>query len=91
MMSGLVPIDFLHVVIGHVSCILMGNILSNILKLQIGRPRPDFFDVLGNSAGSQTLMPEDMTRKTYIECFNSFPSGDPVTASSGTMYRVVQK
>jgi phosphatidate phosphatase len=86
LLSGMIPFDFLYVVVGHVGCILMANILSNVIKLQVGRPRPDFFDVLGPNANCETPQPEDMTQKQYIECFKSFPSGHTVTASSGCMF-----
>jgi membrane-associated phospholipid phosphatase len=71
---------------GHIGCILSGNVLSNILKLNIGRPRPDFFAVLGTGANSETPMPDEMAVKTYFECFKSFPSGHTVTASCGAMF-----
>jgi phosphatidate phosphatase len=88
-LNGMVPFDFFYVVVGHVGCILMANILSNIIKLQVGRPRPDFFDVLGENANCETPQPEDMTQKEYIECFKSFPSGHTVTASCGVMFFVL--
>jgi phosphatidate phosphatase len=88
-MNGLIPFDFLYVVVGHIGCIFMANILSNIIKLQVGRPRPDFFDVLGINANCETPQPEELSHKDYIECFKSFPSGHTVTASSGVMFLVL--
>jgi phosphatidate phosphatase len=88
-MNGMVPFDFLYVIVGHFGCILMANILSNIIKLQVGRPRPDFFDVLGPNANCETPQPEELSPKEYIECFKSFPSGHTVTASAGVMFFVL--
>jgi phosphatidate phosphatase len=88
-LKGMVPFDAFSVVVGHVGCILMANILSNIIKLQVGRPRPDFFGVLGENANCETPQRDDMTKKEYIECFKSFPSGHTVTASSGVMFFVL--
>lgn len=88
-MDGLIPFDFILVLVGHSGCIIVANILSNIIKLQVGRPRPDFFAVLGIQANSETAMPDDMPVKNYIECFKSFPSGHTTSASCGTLFLVL--
>jgi membrane-associated phospholipid phosphatase len=88
-LQGMIPFDYLSVVIGHCGCVIIGNILANVLKLQIGRPRPDFFAVLGLNANSETPIPDDMSVKNYIECFKSFPSGHTVSASAGAMFLVL--
>lgn len=88
-MNGLIPFDYLFVLIGHAGCIILGNILGNILKLQIGRPRPDFFDVLGIDANSETQKPEHLSIKEYLECFKSFPSGHTISASCGVLFFII--
>lgn len=88
-MNGLIPFDYLFVLIGHFGCLVLGNILGNILKLQVGRPRPDFFDVLGINANSETQQPEHLTNKQYVECFKSFPSGHTISASCGVLFFII--
>ena len=88
-MNGMVPFDYLYVIVGHLGCIVLTNILANILKLQVGRPRPDFYDSLGINANSETPPPEGMSTKKYIECFKSFPSGHTGSASSGCLFFIL--
>ncbi|OHT04532.1 PAP2 superfamily protein [Tritrichomonas foetus] len=88
-MDGLIPFDYLFVIIGHIGCVILTNILGNILKLQVGRPRPDFFDVLGINANSETAQPDGMSNKQYIECFKSFPSGHTTSAACGMIYFIL--
>lgn len=82
----MVPFDFIAIVVGHVGCIILANILANVIKLQVGRPRPDFFSVLGLNATSETQIPDSMSYKTYYECFKSFPSGHSASASCGGFF-----
>ena len=89
LLSGMVPFDFIYALVGHGGCVIMANIVANILKLQVGRPRPDFFAVLGVQANSETGIPDDMTVKAYQECFKSFPSGHTTTACCGTLFLVL--
>ena len=82
----LVPFDFLIIIVGHVGCIFSGNILANCIKIQVGRPRPDYFAVLGQDSGADTLKPDDVPEKEYREEYKSFPSGHSCSAMSGSLY-----
>ena len=81
--------DFLLVIIGHIGSVVISNIIANIVKLQVGRPRPDFFTVLGNGATSETICPEEFDKKTFDEEFKSFPSGHSASAMSGTLFLIL--
>ena len=81
--------DFLLVIIGHVGSIVVSNIFANILKLQVGRPRPDFFTVLGSDATSEIICPDDFDKKAFNEEFKSFPSGHSASAMSGTLFLIL--
>ena len=88
-LTGMVPFDFIYALVGHAGCVIIANVVANILKLQVGRPRPDFFAVLGVQANSETGIPDDMSVKAYHECFKSFPSGHTTTAASGCLFLVL--
>jgi diacylglycerol diphosphate phosphatase/phosphatidate phosphatase len=81
--------DLFLVIIGHFGSVVVSNIFANIIKLQVGRPRPDFFTVLGPNATSESLCPEDLSKKEFDEEFKSFPSGHSASAMSGTLFLAI--
>lgn len=81
--------DFLLTILLHMASITISNIIANIIKIQVGRPRPDFFAVLGENATAESMCPEEMTRKTFNEEFKSFPSGHSATAMSGSLFLIL--
>ena len=82
----ILPFDYIYLLVGHAGCIVISNIVSNFLKLQVGRPRPDFYSLMGQEANADSLMPDGMSTNRYRECFKSFPSGHTTTASCGMVF-----
>ena len=83
------PFDLLLVIIGHLGTLCMANIVANVLKIQVGRPRPDFFSVLGTNATSEAMCPKEVPKKDFNEEFKSFPSGHSASAMCGTLFFIL--
>lgn len=81
--------DFLFLLASHGICICVTNIIVNIIKIQVGRPRPDFFSVLGPTANADVDLPPDLPAKKFYEQFKSFPSGHSASASCGSVFFVL--
>ena len=85
----IIPFDILGLFCAHLGSIFLTNILVNCVKLQVGRPRPDFFSVLGPNATSEINCPEDLSLKQFHEEFKSFPSGHSASAMCGSLFFVL--
>ena len=80
------PFDLIQVLVGHIGSIFISNLLANCIKIQVGRPRPDFFAMLGDDFGAEDQQPSCLSRKAFNEQFKSFPSGHSTTAASGCLF-----
>jgi hypothetical protein len=69
------PFDLLGAIISHFCCICFSNIIAGILKIKVGRARPDFFDVIGEISNNEVLQPKNLSTKQFYEEFESFHSG----------------
>lgn len=78
--------DFIAIVLSHGYVIVIANIFSCVLKVQVGRPRPDFYHVLGQDATHESNCPENIKRREFYDEFKSFPSGHSTTACSAVTY-----
>lgn len=83
------PFDFLLTTIAHITCICLSNIIIAIIKAQVGKARPDFFDTLGSEANAEMDQPKKVTDKEFTEEFKSFASGHSTSASSGSIFLVL--
>lgn len=82
----LISFDLFLILIGHFGCIASGNILANCIKVQVGRPRPDYYAVLGFESRADSIKPDGISVKKYQEEYKSFPSGHSCSSMSGGLF-----
>lgn len=82
-------IDLSQASLGFTLGVLMNGILTNLLKLVVGRPRPDFFWRCFPDGEMNIEMQCTGNIKAVMEGRKSFPSGHASCKDSKKFYRLV--
>ena len=76
------PFDLIELLCCHYGCVLFAGNICHVLKIYVGRPRPDYYDFIENHIPEEPKAHEHELR----EAFKSFPSGHSCTSASGSLF-----
>ena len=81
----LIPFDLIELLCCQIGCVLFSGDICHVLKVYIGRPRPDYYAFMNDHADQ---MEDDEFIKSHAmkEEFKSFPSGHSCTSASGGLF-----
>ena len=76
------PFDIIELLCCHYGCVFFSGDICHVLKIYVGRPRPDYYDFI------EDHIPDDPKEHEHElrEAFKSFPSGHSCSSASGTLF-----